>query len=568
MSALASSGHGGGQTVPDSYEGQTVDYTDSLHVLNPEGSKVHVTACGRTAIFGQGTQGQTVDVKIPQQLPCGLGTHQVEWDPQNPGMSKETFEFTVESTKSDPNKGYYIVTRFGLASDTLTKSNTHMEDFFLTNTPWYDDDNSNGFNEFPDRDSDRPIPKGAFFMISEADRDANDRSDEGVFIAKYGNIITGFDKLIDHSDGSYGPADGGFAAGGSAGGSQSNVYDVFGLPFDNGYTFPLRTNMDNKCSISTSGGIGTNKDEIVLFGWPSCAPVHENGNYQPQGEIIVASEMDAGVSSTEEPSIRDSSKFFICRDAPGSDYTGNNVENSKLVKVQKSPSGSEWKYYRCSEDNDWVEVECPPGKIFEPTPQPGCVDRDAVYVEASFFDLQDVPEVGSDGEILAGFKITQGNISKYEAVYDQDLKNIDAECWMGQDDERPNSLDDAGTFTLDYDGTGDAWVLGYIPYRSSKNTQTYSCVWGFSPTTDTGIYDSTREPPVVSVDGGRESVSYQNVIKPKYQSIKGSQLDESVIRDIWNPYTSPEDMFSDPDAHPYCTTPSFPPQVLDNIDCS
>jgi hypothetical protein len=323
--------------------------------------------------------------------------------------------------------------------------------------------------------------------------------------------------------------------------------------------------------------------------WSSCSPLHEAGKYKPQGEIIIASEMDADLGSGNL-AIREKSKFFICRDVPSSDYTGNNIESSKLVKVQKSPSGSEWKYYRCSEDNDWVEIDCPPGKIFEPTPQPGCVKKNRVFVEATFFDLQGVPNVSTGDNIVAGFMIDQGQIGKYEATIGKELKNIDAECWMGEDNNRPGTSG-TGTFRLSYSGSGPAWVLGEIPFRSSADNSTYSCIWGFSekpdygaggtgsPIQDPGIYESTRNEPVIAVDGGRAQKNYTKDIVQRYNALSTSRINEGLSRtQLWDPYSgldsrtsvgpSTEDMFSYLGGEfPYCNTPSSPNQILDNIIC-
>jgi hypothetical protein len=575
------------QSPSPSYTDKTVtyggQYTD-FQAQRFEAGGYYAEACGdKTGVNkDQPLNGADAPVYIPSDLPCGLGTY--EWSRDwftLGGPTQGPFELKVTASKDNPNKGYYIVTRFGLASDQTLKSNIHMEDFFLTNKPWYDDDNSNGFNEFPDRDSGRPIPKGAFYLASEADRGVvgpDRKSDEGVFIADYGDIITGFgDSLASHSSSVYGLADGGFA------GNDNHVGDVLELPFDNGYTFP-NNNMDNRCSVAS----GSTK--LVWDGsYGKCSPLHEAGKYKPQGEIIIASEMDADLGSGNL-AIREKSKFFICRDVPGSDYTGNNIESSKLVKVQKSPSGSEWKYYRCSEDNDWVEIDCPPGKIFEPTPQPGCVDKDQVFVEATFFDLQGVPNVSTGDNIVAGFMIDQGQIGKYETTIGKELKNIDAECWMGEDNNYPGTSG-TGTFRLSYSGSGPAWVLGEIPFRSSADNSTYSCIWGFSekpdygaggtgsPIQDPGIYESTRNKPVIAVDGGRAQVNYTKDIVQRYNALSTSRINEGLTHaQLWDPYSgldsrtsvgpSTEDMFSYLGGEfPYCNTPSSPNQILDNIIC-
>ena len=528
---------------------------------------------------------------IPSELHCGLGEQEIKLidPPTDEVLVSKTFE--VHSDKSNPNKGYYIVTRFGLEQE-------KVEDFFLTNTPWYDCDGGCGlldFNEFPERggsDGDqssgpRPIEKGAFFLVSERDGGlAVDKSDEGIVIAEYGEIITGWgDSLADYEWGKYYEPSEGWACGFTgAQSSQSeckeDVKGVLDLGFDENYG----KDYDQKCSVAQNN-----------YFWSDCSPLHDNGKYKPQGEVIIASEPDKEnfQDITEYPhAIDPDTYFFVCR----GDYKGSEIPDSKLVKVQENVAPApavewDWQYYRCNQQNDWEEVECEPGTSLELTDEGyECVLEDPVTVEVDFFDLKNVPISLTESELIAGFRIKEEEVQKYEQVMGKELKNIDAECWMGDDDQRPSSESDAGVFSVEYSGFGDAWVLGSIPFRESVSNSTYSCLWGFSedaeytsagiPTLlDHGIYESTRQAPLRSVDAGRVDMDYEEDVKSEYSFLKsGGRVDESLDRDgAWLTYSSgdtrsyvtstTEDMFSYSNAYPYCSTPQSPDTVLENVIC-
>ncbi|NMI88944.1 hypothetical protein GLU26_00365 [Nanohaloarchaea archaeon] len=531
------------------------------------------------SISGQYSAGTLVDAEgvrtstIPGELYCGLGQHEIKLIDPNTGKTLVSKTFEVHSSKNGhPNKGYYIVLR-------LRNNNAKLEDFFLTNEPWYDKDGGAlGYNEFPDLDSGRALPKGALFLGSEADRNILDKSDEGVWVASYGDIIRPFNSALwDHVSYAYDTGDG--SAGWFAGdnGGKTHVKNTMKTDFGSLTEGP---EIDQKCSVADNN-----------YPWNgNCAPLHQNGDYRPQGEIIVASEPSKSTfADTGDPLSRaDTTHFYVCR----TDYKGTKPSNSKVVKVQEASRSvmvDNWKYYRCNEANDWQRIECPPGqKVEERANKLECVDKDPVTVDVDFFNMSGVPQKSSGDSIIAGFKIESSEVAKYESFMDEDLKQVDAECWMGDDDQRPGTSG-TGTFRLNYDGSGDAWVLGEIPYRTGVNNNTYSCIWGFSQEavyTSTSpprlltpsIYASTRVIPFQSVEGGRSDKDY-STIRNEYINLGAGELDESVSRsDLWDPYSTGDDrpyvdstqtdMFSYSDAFPYCTTPTTPSSVLANIVCS
>jgi hypothetical protein len=540
---------------------------------------------------------------------CGLGQdykmNLTIFDSFNNIVATDTGTLDVESKMSNPNKGHYIVSRFGVRTDPNKPSKAR--DFFLTNEPWYDDDNSN-FNEFPDRDSGRPVEKGAFFLISEADGNLNDNSDEGIYISSYGSIIKPFSSSLgDYVLGRYTTSRGGPPEGWYAGGPPEHISQSLNREFAGSYlkqygTEPIiGSNVQGGCHVASGS---------PAYEWRgNCAPLHNNGVYEPQGELIVASEPSATFADPGDVplSISPKTHFYVCRNHPtDSNWQGTQPSNSKVVKVQqKEPAGNlvdEWKYYRCNTLNDWEEVECEPGQeVADEGSGLECVNKDPVTVEVQFFNMSSVPRPsGAAGDtIKAGFKIESSEIQKYEDLMGEALKRIDAECWMGDDDQRPSSESASGTFRLNYDqiGSGDAWVLGKIPYRNGVNNQTYSCVWGFSEEAEystggigsvllnEGIYESTRNRPLRSVEGSRINVNYTKTIQPEYINLaKPTELDERVDRaDLWTPYSSEdtrsyidsteEDMFDAPfDETPYCEQPPYSTgalqKVYDEIICT
>ncbi len=532
--------------------------------------------------------------EIPSEIHCSLGEYELELiddsHPDNPVLATDTFSVTAEGM-SDPNKGRYIVTRFGLEQQ-------RVEDFFLTNKPWYDCDGSCGivgFNEFPERgggndpsSGPRPIEKGAFFLISERDGGlAIDKSDEGIVIADYGKIIDGWgDSIADYEWGKYYEPESGWACAFTGAQSSQNkckndIKGVMNLGFGEDYG----QDYDQKCSVAQNN-----------FVWNSCSPLHKNGVYEPQGEIIIASEMDRQnlMEISDIPfAIDDSTYFFVCR----GDYRGTDRASSKMVKVQEDVSGSpltteyEWTYYRCNMNNDWEEVECEPGTSLQEAQEDvyECEPEEPVTVDVEFFNLSDVPMNNAQTGFVTGFKIDSDEMDKYNQLMGTEVESIDAECWMGHDDKRPTDENDVGTFQVDYSGYGDAWVLGQIPFRESVSNSTYSCAWGFSDEAEYsdysppvrqehGIFESTRHPPLRSVDSGKINIDYAE-IENQYGYLKsGNRIDESPSRDdLWTPYSSGdtrsyvtdtnEDMFSYINSFPYCETPTNPESILENILC-
>ncbi|RXK51711.1 hypothetical protein [Halorientalis pallida] len=119
-------------------------------------------------------------------------------------------------------------------------------------------------------------------------------------------------------------------------------------------------------------------------------------------------------------------------------------------------------------------------------------------------------------------------------------QKVDAECWMGEDNERPVSVDNSTVFTSTYDGTGDLYAIAEIPGRDEVNEETYSCVWGMKnvgSTADTNVYESTNNDPLLAKDGGKTEITY-NTIESRYA---GADISTGTPRNVWADYQHPTD---------------------------
>lgn len=318
------------------------------------------------------------------------------------------------------------------------------------------------------------------------------------------------------------------------------------------------------------------------------APIHDNGDYKPDSEIIVATEMshprtDFYDLSSQNVADMEDTFFFACR----GDYRGTDISDSQLVKVQEGSLGAyRWQHYRCAMNGTWREVNCDPGMelVRDPSGSFQCQLRPPRTIEATYFNILDVPYSGRENGYIAGFKIPDAEIAKYEQVMGFEPEEVDAECWMGEDDERPTSSGDAVMFTSTYEG-GDLWALGNIPGRDGVNNETYSCVWGMKnvgSTADTNVYESTNNNPLLARDGGKQDITYNN-IESRYTA---ADISEGTPRDVWQDYKSKSDTAEGQDERsyisgtdefmldnevPYCSSNAYwssTSSVLSNIICS
>jgi len=433
-------------------------------------------------------------------------------------------EFTLrEKGSMNPNRGHFLYAEWE-----NTGSSTKLDNFFLSNEHWYDSATSGGFDEFPDRSSGDPLNDGgAYFYISDKDRQLSpDKDDHFIFYSEYGATIDlGGKGLAEAASGleerelyRRDPLKGNSP-------SEEESIELLKKGFQQGYQYGY----DPACDLS--------KGE-TRFVADSCSPAHTNGTYLPDGSMIGATPLDRDRPEVDEdrnrPSEWKDSQFFICRDAPGAPWTGVDPEKapvspssdsaSKVVRVKDRDSGL-WNYYRCGEDGEWQEVNCPdslesyrysdgeygcigPGPSPEPSPSPeptppedpGAPGQSTFMLEAKFLELSGVTKSSLEAGYIAGFKIPANTLDRFRYLHGYPIKTIDAVCWMGEDDERPFVKDKEARFSVNIaaqqtgDQTDPAWVLDRLPVRTGVDRTTYSCIFG-AKNTDQDIYEGTSPDP-------------------------------------------------------------------------
>ncbi len=177
------------------------------------------------------------------------------------------------------------------------------------------------------------------------------------------------------------------------------------------------------------------------------------------------------------------------------------------------------------------------------------------------------------------------NVISRESVMRFEPQKVDAECWMGEDNERPSNSDDSVVFTSTYDGNGDLWAIGKLENRSGINTETYSCVWGMKnvgSTAETNVYESTNTDPLRARDGGTQDITYDIIENRRV----AADISEGTPRNVWADYQHPDDGGEDERTYalqnhfllngeyPYCSGNSFfssnperTTNTLNNIIC-
>jgi hypothetical protein len=572
-------------------ETYTTDYGSSVEMDNPATQyrdDVRYEGCGGEK-YDVSPVGGTTTVKIPKGLPCGLGEHDIDVYYQRRGTTDYVYKYThtlnVEAfNMGDPNNGDYLILR--LRGGSYGKA----RDMFMTEDDPLEGDNHNRIVE--DNDQNPTIPPGAYFHVtSEFDRTGANLYRSGVMRAVYGEIYapdeSGFrpssssiptsHTFDDPDEGWYNDA---------SGGVKEFIWDVTEEPFDSGKNIQYGKKY-NGCKIGTQYPIGAE----TTYGFNDCTPVHANGKWEPQGEIIVATDPDKGLYSGDYPKDYETSgktDFFICR----GDYMGATPEESKIVEVRYPSSDNV--YWRCADgtndpEGDWVVPECPPGQeIRQIGTDYECNTKQDKTISVQMFDIENVPESNKMGPLIGGFKVESSEIDKFSNVLGTQMDTVEAECWMGEDDERPSDAAAANSVRITYDinygfmgGVADAWVLGKIPWRDSYDTGTYSCIYGFTANTATPgsdtVLESTRNSPLLSVEASRPTINHSE-IKDRYDSYNSFISEESdSSRDIWDKYSGDddrpdigvddEDMIDYTNAYPYCNPPPSGTNIFDHIIC-
>lgn len=531
---------------------------------------------------------------IPGELHCGLGTYKLQLIDDTTGsdvvLAEQQFEVRPFSM-SDPNKGDYIVVRM----DHYTGD--ELNDFFLTNTPWEDSDGpiSNTFVE--DNDANPVVPEGAHFLFANHIRDAVSYNylDTGVLSGSYGDVVGTSERFGSYlnSDNTFLEPDEGWYAvnkqnpdGSSVG--EDMIWDVANKQFGSGMNMKLGRTTGCKLARPTGGEYSASE----------CAPLHKTGEYRPEGEIITATDMSRAQDNfyevlTDRSMAKESkTNFYVCR----GDYRGTDIDSSEVVKVQQGlpadPEGASWEYYRCNMDNEWVQDLCPPGQEIRYDQDQGevdCENLEDINIQATFFNVTNISF--NSQSYTTGFKINRSELDKYQDIIG-DPATVDAECWIGEDNQRPANPDGSVVFSAQDPGTGDLWMLEKLPARSNADNSTYSCLWGLRNTggdSTMNIFDTSNNDPVNSMDGGRMDIKFTD-LQDKTTLTSTNKL----ARWVWDLYEKPEDggydsreivndqaHFMFDEEFPYCRGTSFwtpplsnrtlvdgDPEQLQNIVCS
>lgn len=541
--------------------------------------------CGDSHFIGS-PGGSSAGVEIPKDLGCGMGEHTIDVYIDEHSDTDDNFELSnthnldvTAFNMGDPNKASFMVIR-----GQLDNNNKGMRRFFLTNDPWHDDGGAISSDNFPESDSSPAIDPFGYMMISEASGIAVE--DNAIVVPQYGTII-GKDDLNRLTVGSpvtwSGGNDGGFI------GCESCA--------DNGFQRIIDMGAKNFGSIQADYRQGCKIDPVDPYAetFNDCAPLHDGAEYRPDGQIIRATSLDkTSFYSSGNEGQSDETNFYVCR----GDYKGGNVDDSKVVQTQIYPTGDldepEWNYYRCNMNNEWVQASCPPGRelVIDAGDNAECQPIDEINIQATYFNVSNVSFNAPSNGYTTGFKINRSELDKYIAATGVPA-TVDAECWMGEDNDRPSNPDGSVTFTAQDSGSGDLWMLEKVPGRSSAENSTYSCIWGLRNTqadSDENIYDTANNDPINSRDGGRIDIKFDDI-----QSQAASSSTSEIGRWVWDFYEKPEDggfdyrtavnnqyHFMFDNEFPYCEGTSFwssvgspervvnagNPRQLANINCS
>jgi len=534
-------------------------------------------------------------IEIPHYVNCGIGTHEARLiDPTNDQvLAEDTFEVTPFN-KPDSNKGNYILTAIeGSPTEILGYNPTppSLNHFFLTNSA------GTGGDNYP-----KP-PNGAYLLTDYFDDNAGPGETELAENYKYGAFEPNYGDVLEKGDGNLaaitardqkytgdGGGNGNWWKGTGFTGDPSNLWDyVVTQNFDESMDLRYRF---NGCKV---GRAFTTVD--LTFG--NCASLTEkDGSFNPEGEIITATDMSRDDTnyysdlSNENIVSKEKTNFYVCR----GDYRGTDIESSEVVKVQQGTGDSaSWEYYRCNMDNEWVQDVCPPGQQvnYDSTEEEvDCENIESVNIRATFFNVTNISF--NSQSYTTGFKINRSELDKYQDVIG-DPATVDAECWIGEDNQRPANSDGSVVFSAQDPGTGDLWMLEKLPARSNADNSTYSCLWGLRNTggdSTMNIFDTSNNDPINSMDGGRIDFKFEDL------QAKTTETSTSEIgRWVWDLYEKPEDggydsreivndqaHFMFDEEFPYCRGTSFwnnwdntpfirqgsagTPQQLKNIVCS
>lgn len=293
-----------------------------------------------------------------------------------------------------------------------------------------------------------------------------------------------------------------------------NTYEVATKTFDN--------NLDAHCGGNCPIGRIANS---------------ENPDFQLRGEIIMGERFYSTDENWPSGSVTGSNQqFHIC----DSEVDGQYYMDGKNVYSPGNNFNSD--YFECR-DNQWIQREqCPPGYEWANRDEGWkCYEKEPVTIDVNLLNVTNVGYQDFYSGYTAGIKIPSDEATKFETLYDAELQEVTAECWMGKEDERPSDPSLKMQVTADIDGfrftnprvsnsLSNIWVLGNIPYRDAdtgaSNNKTYSCVWGMNGEGQYGkdIYQGVNGNDV-------------NGFKLNSRDDGSIEMDVSAVRDMQNLYS-------------------------------
>lgn len=257
-----------------------------------------------------------------------------------------------------------------------------------------------------------------------------------------------------------------------------------------------------------------------------------------RGEIIVGEETNPSTGLRTGGGVaKNQKRFHLC------DTSVQGIHDIEDRVVYSPGDDFDADNFICKND-EWIErPECAPSEEFRDGSRGwDCYEKDPTTVDVKYLDIENVPYEDLTSSFLGGFKIPSDQLYDFEYHYYPTpvrLKHVQAECWMGNNDNRPSSENKKGKVRVDasdFRDSGpdqvpsnfeDMWVVTQIPHRENVMNRTYSCVYGFDARfgeyEDT-MFQAVNDFTLKSRDSGKITIDYRN-LQEIYNSNQGSFTD-------------------------------------------
>jgi hypothetical protein len=302
---------------------------------------------------------------------------------------------------------------------------------------------------------------------------------------------------------------------------------------------------------------------------------NEPSKFRLRGEIVVGEEFDPDNGFPTDTVPKSQKRFHLC------DSSVDGIYDIEGRTVYTPNTEFDVNYLQCRND-EWIERPiCDPSEDWRNGGRGwDCYDKNTETIDVNFFDIEDLPYSDLTSEFVAGFRIPSDELYDLESHYDLRLDVIQAECWMGNNDNRPSADDKKGKVTvdaMDFRDSGentipstfeDIFVLTEIPYRENVLNRTYSCIWGYNGWYERGndwVYHAVNDFTLESQDAGREARTYRE-LQQIYNTNSGSYESSLVDWFTWANYDGrdhpPDRLNPIEQEHPYCPGPPSGNKVI------